>query len=191
MLREHFADLGNEKLIKLETLADLYKKHNQDINVISRRDIDNVIEHHIIPALLISRVWKIDDGQEIVDIGTGGGLPGLPLAICFPRNKFRLIDGIGKKIRLVDELVSELGLTNVIAQQKRSEEMEERFDIAIGRGVKDPGSFGSIAGKILKTGPGKRIYYLSGPDQDNGYEQIELDSLIKNNYYKDKFIHIL
>lgn len=120
---------------QFEKLGPLYREWNDKINVISRKDIDNLYEHHVLHSLSIAKVIQFTPGAEILDLGTGGGFPGIPLAILFPDTQFWLVDGTGKKIRVVQEVVDALGLQNVKAKQARAEELKHHFDFVICRAV--------------------------------------------------------
>lgn len=135
-IRYYFPDLTSRQEQQLEQLGALYRDWNQKINVVSRKDIDHLYLHHILHSLAIAKVISFKDNSNVLDLGTGGGLPGIPLAILFPNVDFVLIDGIKKKIKVVTEIVDSLGLTNVEALQQRSEERKGReFDFIITRAV--------------------------------------------------------
>src|SRR5574344_2824026 len=119
IITKYFRDISEEQCRQLEALYDLYQDWNSKINVISRKDIDNLYEHHVLHSLAIAKAIRFKDGTEILDFGTGGGFPGVPLAIMFPNCKFRLIDGTGKKIMVANEVAKSLGLENVEAVHRR------------------------------------------------------------------------
>lgn len=137
LIKKYFPDLSAEQKARFDQLVPLYKEWNEKINVISRQDIDNLTERHILHSLAIARVIHFKPGSQVLDLGTGGGFPGVPLAIFFPETKFVLVDGTGKKIRVVQEVVSALGLDNVTAIHGRAEEikMSGQFDFVLSRGV--------------------------------------------------------
>jgi 16S rRNA (guanine527-N7)-methyltransferase len=116
-------------------LDALYRDWNSKINVISRKDIDNLYEHHVLHSLAIAKLLPFQPGSSIMDVGTGGGFPGIPLAILFPECQFLLIDSIGKKIKVASEVAQSLGLTNVVCKQKRVEEEKQKFDFVVSRAV--------------------------------------------------------
>ncbi len=116
-------------------LDALYRDWNSKINVISRKDIDNLYEHHVLHSLAIGKLLPFQPGTSILDVGTGGGFPGIPLAILFPQCRFTLIDSIGKKIKVAGEVAASLGLTNVVCKQERAEEEKEKFDFVVSRAV--------------------------------------------------------
>lgn len=116
-------------------LDALYRNWNSKINVISRKDIDNLYEHHVLHSLAIAKLLPFQPGSTIMDVGTGGGFPGIPLAILFPECRFMLIDSIGKKIKVASEVANALGLTNVECKQERAEEEKQKFDFVVSRAV--------------------------------------------------------
>lgn len=137
LIKKYFPDLTEQQLSLFEQLSPLYREWNDKINVVSRQDIENLEERHVLHSLAIARVISFQPGSKILDLGTGGGFPGIPLAILFPETEFVLVDGTGKKIRVVQEVATALGLTNVTALHARAEElkMNGQFDFVITRGV--------------------------------------------------------
>ena len=136
IIRKYFDDFTETQLQQLQQLEGLYKEWNEKINVISRKDIDSLYERHVLHSLAIAAICNFDDGAQVVDIGTGGGFPGIPLAIYFPEVEFLLSDSIGKKIKVVQEVANAIGLKNVTAVHSRVEEIKGRtFDYAVSRAV--------------------------------------------------------
>ena len=135
-LKKNFPDLNIDQLQKLEELGPIYEDWNQKINVISRKDMAHFYLRHVIHSLAIYKVVGFNAGTFVMDVGTGGGFPGIPLAICNPDTNFLLVDSIGKKIKVVQDVAEKLGLENVKARQCRVEEVDERFDFIVSRAVK-------------------------------------------------------
>ena len=167
-LFEYFPNLSKEQKAQFLLLEELYKDWNQKINVVSRKDIDELYLRHVIHSLGIAKVQEFNDGAEIMDVGTGGGFPGVPLAILFPNVRFTLVDSIGKKIKVVDEVVQGLGLTNVTTINARVEEVSGQFDFIVSRAVAAMPTFTHwVKGKIKKESIHDRrngILYLKGGD---------------------------
>ncbi len=133
---KYFPDLNEQQIEQLEKLGPLYSDWNQKINVISRKDIEHLYTRHVLHSLAIAKFTTFKPGAEILDLGTGGGFPGIPLAIFFPETKFTLIDGTGKKIKVVKDVAEQLGLQNVETMQMRAEEFKKRkFDFVVSRAV--------------------------------------------------------
>lgn len=136
IILKYFADFTDKQLQQFAQLEAVYKEWNEKINVISRKDIDSLYERHVLHSLSIAALCNFDKGAQVVDIGTGGGFPGIPLAIFFPEVQFLLVDSIGKKIKVVEEVVAATGLQNVQTLHGRVEEIKGRkFDFAISRAV--------------------------------------------------------
>ena len=135
IITKYFRDISEEQCRQLEALYDLYQDWNSKINVISRKDIDNLYEHHVLHSLAIAKAIRFKDGTEILDFGTGGGFPGVPLAIMFPNCRFHLIDGTGKKIRVATEVANAIGLKNCHPEHKRGEEEKGKYDFVVSRAV--------------------------------------------------------
>ena len=135
MLISEYFKLTERQAGQFAQLDALYRDWNSKINVISRKDIDNLYEHHVLHSLAIAKLLPFLPGTSILDVGTGGGFPGIPLAILFPECQFTLIDSIGKKIKVATEVSQALGLTNVICKQERAEEEKQKFDFVVSRAV--------------------------------------------------------
>ena len=132
---KYFPSLSEEQKRQLAALYDLYADWNQKINVISRKDIENLYEHHVLHSLSIAKALHFRPGTRVLDFGTGGGFPGIPLSILFPECSFKLIDGTGKKIRVAQEVANAIGLKNCTPVQLRGEDEHEKFDFVVSRAV--------------------------------------------------------
>ena len=132
---EDYFSLTDRQAEQFAQLDALYRDWNSKINVISRKDIDNLYEHHVLHSLAIAKLLPFQPGTSVLDVGTGGGFPGIPLAIMFPECRFMLIDSIGKKIKVATEVAQALGLTNVVCKQERAEEEKQKFDFVVSRAV--------------------------------------------------------
>ncbi len=130
---KYFPNLTAEQIERFSALDSLYRDWNSKINVISRKDIDNLYEHHVLHSLAIARILRFQAGTDVVDIGTGGGFPGIPLAIMFPECNFTLVDSVGKKIKVASEVAASLGLNNVNFVYDRMENVKQKFDFAVSR----------------------------------------------------------
>lgn len=149
-LKSYFPELTPTQTAQIEALYDLYADWNAKINVISRKDIENLYLHHVLHSLGLSKILKFKDGSTVMDIGTGGGFPGIPLAILFPEVKFHLVDSIGKKIKVGEAVAEAINLKNVTFRHCRAEEEKQLFDFVISRAVMPLGDLVSIARKNIK-----------------------------------------
>lgn len=182
IITKYFNNLSEFQIAKFGRLNELYRHWNSAINVISRKDIDNLYIHHVLHSLAIAKVIKFADGTSIIDVGTGGGFPGIPLAIMFPEVEFHLIDSIGKKIKVVDEISKSLNLTNVTATQSRIEEITFKYDFVISRAVTSLPEFAALTRKnITKRSINplhNGILYLKGGDMHEELKQVNTKYMI-------------
>ena len=168
LLLKYFPELTERQREQFAALLPLYEDWNSKINVISRKDMANFYEHHVLHSLAIAKVQPFKTQADILDVGTGGGFPGIPLAIMFPHSNFYLIDSIGKKVKVVQNVVASLGLKNVRTEQIRAEQVQGEFDFIVSRAVTDLSQFTQwVRGKVsdihyhhLSNG----ILYLKGGD---------------------------
>lgn len=192
-LLKYFPDLSQQQLDQYELLAKEFLSWNEKINLISRKDTDNIFEHHILHSLAIAKVCKFKPQCEVMDIGTGGGFPGIPLAIMFPETKFYLVDSIGKKIKVVQALVEALGLKNVKAEQIRAENVNQQFDFIVSRAVTYlPDFMQWTKGKISKIqyhDLANGVLYLKGGDLTEELSTIKNKIKIYyiDNYFEEEF----
>lgn len=135
LILKYFPDLTEEQKRQFAALYDLYTDWNSKINVISRKDIENLYEHHVLHSLGIAKVIRFKPGTKVMDLGTGGGFPGIPLAILFPEVQFHLVDSIGKKVRVATEIAGSIRLKNVTTRHARAEEEKQLFDFVVSRAV--------------------------------------------------------
>lgn len=168
MLSSHFPKLSDQQLNQFELMTKSLIDWNEKINVISRKDVEHLEERHIIHSLSISKFVTFKPGTKIIDVGTGGGFPGLPLAILFPECKFTLVDSIAKKIRVVNEISEAANLKNVVAYQARAENVNDKFDFVISRAVAAFPKFYGWTKKLIKKESfndiSNGIIYLKGGD---------------------------
>jgi 16S rRNA (guanine527-N7)-methyltransferase len=171
LILKYFPNLTDKQKERFAALPELYADWNSKINVISRKDMDNFVEHHVLHSLAIAKIIQFKTMCDIMDLGTGGGFPGIPLAIMFPDANFYLVDSIGKKIKVVNDIAAQLELTNVKAEQIRAEQVKKDFDFIVSRAVTDLSQFvGWVKGKISDTHYHKLhngIIYLKGGDLDD------------------------
>lgn len=180
----YFPNLTDRQKSQFAQLQPLYADWNEKVNVISRKDIDNLYVNHVLHSLSIARLVTFVDGTRMMDVGTGGGFPGIPLAILFPNCQFYLVDSIGKKIAVVKAVAEALGLTNVTAEQIRVEQVKTQFDFVLSRAVTRFDAFYNMTRKCVQAG-GKNsiangILYLKGGDFDEELQRINRKTIIYN-----------
>ena len=168
LLLKYFPELTPTQLAQYTQAVGLYKEWNARINVISRKDMEHFVLHHLLHSLGIAKIHPFSAGLKVLDVGTGGGFPGIPLAILYPEVSFHLVDSIGKKIRVVQEVATALGLTNVTFQQARVETLEGQYDYIVSRAVTQMADFYKLTKHLLKPvthkGDKRGILYLKGGD---------------------------
>jgi len=194
---QYFPDLTPEQKSQFTKLFSLYSEWNEKINVISRKDIENLYVNHVLHSLGIAKVTDFKPGASILDVGTGGGFPGIPLAILFPETQFHLVDSIGKKITVVKNVAEGVGLKNVKAEQIRAEQIKGEYDFVVSRAVTRLKEFyGWINKKVKKTSSHQLyngILYLKGGDLDEElaelkkpHQLIDLSDFFKEEFFETK-----
>jgi 16S rRNA (guanine527-N7)-methyltransferase len=193
LIEKYFPQLSEKQKQQFTQLGELYAHWNAQINLISRTDMDNLYEKHILHSLAIAKVVNFKDFSEILDVGTGGGFPGIPLAIMFPDVQFHLVDSIGKKIKVVNEVTNALGLTNVRAEQMRAEQVQGEYDFIVSRAVTRLLPFyGWVKGKVninnynsIRNG----ILYLKGGDLKEEIKELGKKAKVIeiSNYFEEEF----
>ena len=204
IILKYFSDFTEQQLQQFTALEELYKDWNNKINVISRKDIDSLYEKHILHSLSIAATFEFVPGTSIIDIGTGGGFPGIPLAIFFPELKFHLVDSIAKKLKVVEAVAESIGLRNVTTQPARAEEIkDQKFDFAVSRAVAPLKDLWKWSKPLLRTG--QRTPYngqqksglicLKGGDlateiQESGTHprSMEITTIFPEEHFKEKFL---
>ncbi|MCS5490476.1 16S rRNA (guanine(527)-N(7))-methyltransferase RsmG [Algoriphagus limi] len=193
LILSYFPNLSARQIEQFDQLKALYEDWNAKINVISRKDMDQFYVHHVIHSLGIAKVMRFQPGTKVLDIGTGGGFPGIPLAILFPDTHFHLVDSIGKKITVVKEVARALKLSNVEAQQARAETLVRKYDFVISRAVTRMINFYPwVKGKIRKEDFNEfpnGILYLKGGDVDEEMEETGKSYVTYHlsDYFKEDF----
>ena len=204
ILLKYFCDFTQQQLHQFDLLAGLYKEWNEKINVISRKDIDSLYEKHVLHSLSIAATVEFPNGSEIIDLGTGGGFPGIPLAIYFPQVKFHLVDSISKKLKVVEAVAEGIGLKNVTTQHSRIEDIKDRkFDYVVSRAVAPLKDLWRWSRPLITTKttfvekpkfvPG--LFCLKGGDlsaeiQESGTRPHiwEIEQLFQEEFFRDKFL---
>lgn len=201
MINKNFPNITEKQREQFALLDSLYRDWNAKINVISRKDIDNLYLHHVLHSLAIAKAITFRPGTKILDFGTGGGFPGIPLAIMFPECQFTLIDGTGKKIRVCNEVIAACGLKNVTAVQRRGEEEKGKYEFVVSRAVMPMPDLMKIVRKNIDKKEQKNAYpngviVLKGGNLDeelkpfrNIVEKTELTSFFPDEeWYKEKYL---
>lgn len=198
VILKYFPNISEKQKEQFSKLQELYSEWNSKINVISRKDMDNLYLKHVLHSLSIAKVIDFVDGTKIIDVGTGGGFPGIPLAILFPNVEFLLIDSIGKKIKVVNEIVENIGLRNLQAEHKRAEQVEGKFDFVVCRAVTRMKVFQQWVRKMISTKQKNILFngiiYLKGGDLTDELQGIknvdiyDIPEFFEEDFFKTKKI---
>lgn len=199
LILSYFPDLTDRQKTQFSKLLPLYREWNAKINVISRKDIDNLYLNHVLHSLGIARVTTFKPGAEILDVGTGGGFPGIPLAILFPETRFHLVDSIGKKITVVKNVAEAIGLKNVTAEQIRAEQLKGQYDFIVSRAVTRLKEFYGWVHRKAKKQSVHSLYngilYLKGGDLDEEladlrkpHQLFDLSAFFREEFFETKKI---
>lgn len=193
ILDKYFQDLSDQQMAQFASLGSLYTDWNSKINVISRKDIEELYLRHVLHSLGIAKVEPFVAGQHILDVGTGGGFPGIPLAIMFPETTFHLVDSIQKKIKVVNEVANSIGLKNLKAEQQRAEKLKGEYNFIVSRAVTQMPKFLNWVknktkrekqkGQVLENG----ILYLKGGDLREELASIAHKEYLLSNYFSEDF----
>ena len=193
LILKYFPDLTDHQKQQFSQLESLYAEWNEQINVISRKDIDQLYERHVLHSLGIAKIIQFTNGTSLLDVGTGGGFPGIPLAILFPKCQFHCVDSIGKKIKVVNEVTESIGLTNLTAEHERAEKIKGKYDFIISRAVTRMKPFINwVHGKTLKKNSNKLlngILYLKGGDISDELAEVKRDYNVFNlsDHFTEEF----
>lgn len=193
LIEHYFPEITSDQKRQFAMLDPLYKEWNAKINVISRKDIDNLFLNHVLHSLGIAKVISFKADASVLDVGTGGGFPGIPLAIMFPDTQFHLVDSIGKKITVVREVSSALGLTNVMAQQIRAEDLKGKYDFIVSRAVTRMREFyGWVRNRVKKESMhalDNGVLYLKGGDLEEELNELKRPYALYNlsDYFEEEF----
>lgn len=193
IINHYFPALSEKKQKQFAALGPLYAEWNGKINVVSRKDIGNLYVNHVLHSLGIAKIISFQPGAEILDVGTGGGFPGVPLAILFPDAKFHLVDSIGKKITVVKEVTKSLGLTNVTAERVRAEELKKEYDFVVSRAVTQMKEFyGWVHQKVKRESLhplDNGILYIKGGDVEEEVDLLKRPYSLYDltDYFREEF----
>ncbi|MHA7102698.1 16S rRNA m(7)G-527 methyltransferase [Roseivirga pacifica] len=186
LIEQHFPNLTAQQKEQFAALPELYREWNDKVNVVSRKDIDNLLERHVLHSLGIAKVRQFLPGSDILDVGTGGGFPGIPLAILYPDSQFHLVDSIGKKIRVVNAVAESLGLENVKGEQIRAEQLRNKYDFVVSRAVTRLAKFypwikRSFKSQNRHSSLPNGLLYLKGGDLQEELQESNLKKIATHN----------
>jgi len=192
IILKYFPDLLEKQIKQFSQLQELYNEWNAQINVISRKDMENLYLKHVLHSLAIAKVISFADGTKVLDVGTGGGFPGIPLAILFPKADFLLVDSIGKKIKVVNEIANSIGLKNIRAEHKRAEQVNGQFDFVVSRAVTRMKVFQQWVRKRISKKQKHTLFngilYLKGGDLTEELKEIKnVDVYDISNFFEEEF----
>lgn len=187
IVKKYFSNLEEGQIQKLGRLKELYEFWNAQINVISRKDMDAFYERHVLHSLGIAKVHQFQTGHRVLDIGTGGGFPGIPLAIMYPETEFYLVDSIAKKIKVVQAVADDLALKNVKAQQLRAEKAKGQFDFIVSRAVTQMPRFLMWTKGKIKSNSGNGIFYLKGGNLSEELAGIKNKQYSLSDFFEEEF----
>ena len=201
IITRYFSDFTDEQIRQLAALKGLYEEWNTKINVISRKDMDHFYEHHVLHSLAIATTFSFSAGMEVMDLGCGGGFPGIPLAILFPDARFHMVDSINKKLKVVSEVAASIGLQNLTVQHSRAEDIRNRkFDAVVSRAVAPLGDLWRWSRPLIRKNPAREdnpngLVCLKGGDLaqeifESGCKPMvwEIDQFFQEPYFKEKYL---
>jgi 16S rRNA (guanine527-N7)-methyltransferase len=194
---KYFSDFSQEQVKQLSALKELYIEWNEKINVISRKDMDNFYEHHVLHSLAIATQFEFEDGTTIMDLGCGGGFPGVPLAIFFPNVNFLMVDSINKKLKVITEISNAIGLKNITVRHTRAEDIKDKkFDVVVSRAVAPLKDLWYWSKPLLKKGNNyKGLICLKGGDLANEIFESnckprvwEIEKIFEEDFFREKYL---
>lgn len=201
IITRYFSDFTDEQIRQLAALKGLYEEWNMKINVISRKDMDHFYEHHVLHSLAIATTFSFSAGMEVMDLGCGGGFPGIPLAILFPDARFHMVDSINKKLKVVSEVAASIGLQNLTVQHSRAEDIKnQKFDAVVSRAVAPLKDLWRWSRPLIRKNPAREdnpngLVCLKGGDLaqeifESGCKPMvwEIDQFFQEPYFKEKYL---